>query len=74
MKQTTSPPTLSSRATLSVTSPFDVEIIAIPKPFKTLGTCFESHVTLKPGLEILFNPEITFSPFGPYFKAISHVF
>ena len=33
----TSPPTPSSLASLSVFKPFDVEIIAIPKPFNTFG-------------------------------------
>ena len=33
----TSPPTFSALATLSVTIPFEVETIAIPRPDKTLG-------------------------------------
>ena len=33
----TSPPRFASLASLSVITPFDVETIAIPNPFKTLG-------------------------------------
>ena len=34
----TSPPTWFARAALSVMTPLDVEIIAMPRPFRTLGS------------------------------------
>ena len=52
----TSPPTCCLRASLSVIIPFDVEMIAIPKPFKTFGNSSFEAYTLSPGLLILFNP------------------
>src|SRR5699024_11204860 len=54
-------------------SPLDVEIIAIPKPSRTFGTSLALTYTLSPGLEILFNPEIIFSPFSVYFNSIVRI-
>ena len=45
----TSPPTPASLAALSVIIPFDVEIIAVPRPFNTLGTLPASEYILRPG-------------------------
>src|SRR5699024_10123524 len=36
-KARTSPPTCAARAALSVMTPFEVEMIAVPRPFMTLG-------------------------------------
>ena len=36
-KARTSPPTWAARAALSVMTPFEVEMIAVPRPFMTLG-------------------------------------
>ena len=49
----TSPPTFSCLAFLSVITPFEVEIIATPTPFSTLGSSSEPLYCLKPGLEAL---------------------
>ena len=43
-------------------------MIAIPKPFNTLGTSSAFAYTLRPGFDIRFNPVITLSFFSPYFK------
>lgn len=51
MKAITSPPTLALRASLSVNKPFDVEIIAVPYPLKTLGNFSADEYTFKPGFE-----------------------
>ena len=69
----TSPPRFSFLASLSVFIPFDVEIKAIPKPFKTFGNFSEEAYTLNPGLLILFIPAITLAPFSSYFKAILNI-
>ena len=53
---------------MSVITPSDVDTIAIPKPFNTLGTSPVLAYTRKPGFEIRFNPVITRSLFFPYFK------
>ena len=60
-KQSTSPPTPSFLASLSVITPLFVERIAVPSPPSTLGISSVPAYTLRPGLEILFRPEITFS-------------
>ena len=71
MWQITSPPTLRFLASLSVITPLDVEIIAIPKPFITLGKLAESAYFLRPGLETLVNFFIAGNfVCGLYFKAI----
>ena len=49
--------------------PLEVDKIAIPNPFNTLGTSVFLTYTRKPGLEIRFKPVITRSLFLPYFKA-----
>ena len=49
----TSPPTFSCLAFLSVITPLEVEMIAIPKPLSTLGSSSEPLYCLKPGLEAL---------------------
>ena len=54
MKAITSPPTLALRASLSVNKPFDVEIIAVPYPLKTLGNFSADEYTFKPGFETFF--------------------
>ena len=59
----TSPPTFSFLAALSVIIPFDVDIIAIPRPFKTLGKSSTFAYILRPGLLILFKPCKTFELF-----------
>ena len=59
----TSPPTFSFLAALSVIIPLDVEIIAIPNPFKTLGKSSTFAYILRPGLLILFKPCKTFTLF-----------
>ena len=64
MYANTSPPKFSFLASLSVITPFEVETNAIPNPFKTCGKSSLDAYTLKPGLLILFNPEITFVPFS----------
>ena len=51
------------RATLSVTTPVEVDTIAIPSPFNTLGSSSALAYTRKPGFEILLIPLITLSPF-----------
>ena len=56
------------RATLSVTTPVEVDTIAIPSPFNTLGSSSALAYTRKPGFEILLIPLITLSPFE-YFKS-----
>ena len=67
----TSPPTFIERASLSVTTPLFVEMIATPKPPSTFGIFSTSAYTRSPGLEILFNPEIILSFLSaPYFNAI----
>ena len=68
MYASTSPPREFSRACLSVIIPFDVEIIAIPRPFNTRGTSCALAYTRNPGFEILFNPVITRSFLFPYFN------
>ena len=55
----TSPPIPASLAALSVIIPFDVEIIAVPRPFNTLGISLALTYTLKLGLLILLRPDIT---------------
>ena len=64
----TSPPIPNFLAFLSVITPCDVEMIAIPKPLSTRGSFSHGTVTRRPGLEIFFKPEITLTPFTPYFK------
>jgi len=62
---------LSSLASLSVITPFDVEIIAMPKPFNTRGILSVWQYWRKPGLlmrSIAFIAD-TFDS-GFYFKAI----
>ena len=61
MKQRTSPPTPSFLASLSVITPWFVEMIAVPSPPNTLGSSSLLAYTRRPGLEILLRPEITFS-------------
>ena len=68
MYANTSPPKEFFLAFLSVIIPLDVEITAIPNPFKTLGSSSALTYTRNPGLEILFNPVITLSFFSPYFS------
>ena len=59
------------RASLSVITPCDVEIIAIPNPFKTRGNDFESTYLLSPGELTRSNLLIAGNLFsGWYFKAI----
>jgi len=50
-------------ASLSVTTPSEVETNAIPKPLSTLGTSLALAYTRKPGFEIRFKPVITRSLF-----------
>ena len=66
----TSPPTPSILAFLSVIIPFDVEIIATPRPPSTLGISSLPAYTLKPGLLILFIPVITFCLFQNILKLL----
>ena len=55
-------------ASLSVITPSEVDTIAIPKPFNTLGMSPVLAYTRNPGFEIRFKPVMTRSLFGPYFK------
>ena len=48
--------------------PLDVEIIAIPKPLRTIGISSFFAYTRSPGLEILLSPVITLSRLSVYFK------
>ena len=64
----TSPPMPKALAFASVITPCEVEMIAIPKPFKTLGSLSQPTLTRKPGLEIFFKPEMTLVPSAAYFK------
>lgn len=50
-------------ASLSVITPSDVEMIAIPRPFNTFGTSSAFTYARKPGLEIRFKFVITRSSF-----------
>ena len=45
---------LSFLASLSVINPLEVDTIAIPNPFKTLGISETEEYCLKPGLLTLF--------------------
>ena len=47
------PPTLDCFAFLPVIRPLEVDTIAVPNPFNTLGKPTESEYFLKPGLLIL---------------------
>ena len=67
MYANTSPPKEFFLAFLSVIIPLDVEITAIPKSFKTLGSSSALTYTRNPGLEILLSPVITRS-LSTYFK------
>jgi len=69
MWQRTSPPTTAAFASLSVNKPFEVEIIATPKPLSTLGILSESTYLRRPGVLILLSPVIEDSPLT-YFKKI----
>ena len=53
MLQRTSPPTFCTLASLSVITPFDVEMIATPKPFLTLLNSSGLAYVRKPGRLIL---------------------
>ena len=67
----TSPPTLSFLASLSVTIPWLVERIAIPKPPSTLGSSSLPAYTRRPGFEILLSPVMIFSFLSaPYFNVM----
>jgi hypothetical protein len=56
---------------LSDITPFEVEMIAIPKPFNTLGIVAVPEYDLKPGLLILWSFLIAeVLVIGWYFKAI----
>ena len=70
----TSPPIPRVLALASVMTPWEVEIIAIPKPFKTLGSLSQPTLTRKPGLEIFFKPEMTLVPSLAYFNEIDNSF
>ena len=48
-----------SRAFLSVITPLEVETIAIPRPFRTLGSSSAPAYTLRPGLETRRRPVMT---------------
>src|SRR5665647_129442 len=69
MKQITSPPRPSLRASALVTSPRDVEMIAVPSPPSTLGNDSFLAYTRRPGLETRLMPEMTRSLFLPYLSS-----
>src|SRR5699024_5173028 len=65
----TSPPTFSFLASLSVKTPWFVEMIATPKPPSTFGRSCVLAYTRRPGLEILFRPVMILSFLSaPYFN------
>ena len=54
----TSPPTPFFLASRSVITPLDVEIIAIPRPFNTLGSFSAQEYCLKPGFDTRLIPRM----------------
>ena len=58
----------------SVITPWDVEMIAIPKPLRTLGSFSALALTRKPGLEIFLQPLITLVPSAAYLREIVNSF
>ena len=58
-------------ASLSVITPWFVEMIVVPSPPNTLGSSSLFAYTRRPGFEILLRPEITFSFLSaPYFNVM----
>ena len=60
----------NSLAVLSATMPFEVEIIAIPSPFRTVGRASALAYFRKPGLLILLIPVDYGFPIGTIFQSL----
>jgi hypothetical protein len=58
---------------LSVSRPWEVEMIAMPRPPSTLGSAFDFAYTRRPGLEIRRTPAMDRSRFCPYLRVIDKV-
>ena len=70
-KANTSPPTPNLRASLSVTTPWFVDIIAVPSPPSTFGRFSWFAYIRSPGFDILLIPDMIFSLLSaPYFNDI----
>ena len=68
-KARTSPPTFSLRACLSVITPFEVEMMAMPRPFMTFGHILTVGVDAKAGLGNAAQPGDNRAPcLEPYFS------
>ena len=61
-----------SRAFLSVITPLEVETIAIPRPFRTLGSSSAPAYTLRPGLETRRRPVMTCCFLARYLRVMDH--